>query len=497
MSRSVIVIGAGIAGLAAGCYSQMNGFSTRIFEMHDKPGGLCTAWQRRGYTIDVCIHWLVGSKPGTEFYRAWQEIGMVQGREFVDLDEFMRAEGADGRTVIFYTDMDRLERHLKEISPQDAPAIERLLGDVRRLAGHELPVGAPVGLAGMLRVLPRMIPMLGPIRRWGKVSIADVCARFKDPLLREAFAKVWFPEMTALILLFTLAWFHARNAGYPIGGSLPMARAVEERFRQLGGQIEYKSRVVEVLVEAGSAVGVRLEDGREERADTVISAADGHATIFDMLHGRYVDDTIRGYYERFTPFPPLVFVGLGVARDFSGEPKTLSAVHFHLPEAVQVGPTRIDGIDYRVHNFDPTLAPAGKTVITCSIATEYEYWKELASDRERYEAEKTAAADVLISALDKRYPGLAGQVEMVDVSTPVTFERYTGNWKGSFEGWLPTPATGSYFTGLRNTLPGLANFYMVGQWVAPGGGLPSGLITGRQIVQLMCRKDRRSFRTSV
>ena len=131
------------------------------------------------------------------------------------------------------------------------------------------------------------------------------------------------------------------------------------------------------------------------------------------------------------------------------------------------------------------------------MVTEYEYWKELASDRERYEAEKKAVADVLIAALDTRYPGLAEQVEMVDVSTPVTFERYTGNWKGSFEGWLPTPTTGSYFTGLRTTLPGLANFHMVGQWVAPGGGLPSGLITGRQVVQRMCRKDKRTFRTTV
>jgi hypothetical protein len=75
--KSVIVVGAGIAGLATGCYAQMNDYSTRIVEMHDKPGGLCTSWQRRGYTIDLCIHWLVGSKPGTGFHRLWQEIGLL------------------------------------------------------------------------------------------------------------------------------------------------------------------------------------------------------------------------------------------------------------------------------------------------------------------------------------------------------------------------------------------------------------------------------------
>ena len=78
MSQSTIVIGAGVAGLSTGCYAQMNGYSTRILEMHDKPGGLCTAWQRKGYTVNVCIHWLVGSKPGTEFHKLWQEIGLIR-----------------------------------------------------------------------------------------------------------------------------------------------------------------------------------------------------------------------------------------------------------------------------------------------------------------------------------------------------------------------------------------------------------------------------------
>jgi len=81
--KSVIVVGAGIAGLSAGCYAAMNGYHTRIYEMHTSPGGLCTAWKRGGYTIDGCIHWLVGSKPGTRMYAVWEALGAVQGRQFV------------------------------------------------------------------------------------------------------------------------------------------------------------------------------------------------------------------------------------------------------------------------------------------------------------------------------------------------------------------------------------------------------------------------------
>ena len=63
--KSVIIIGAGLAGLSAGCYEQMNGYKTHIFEMHSIPGGLCTSWKRKGYTIDGCFEFLWGAGPGS------------------------------------------------------------------------------------------------------------------------------------------------------------------------------------------------------------------------------------------------------------------------------------------------------------------------------------------------------------------------------------------------------------------------------------------------
>jgi phytoene dehydrogenase-like protein len=72
LEKSIIIIGAGVAGLAAGCYAQMNGYRSQIFELHDIPGGLCTAWERKGYLVDGCIHYLFGSAPGQPFNQVWQ-----------------------------------------------------------------------------------------------------------------------------------------------------------------------------------------------------------------------------------------------------------------------------------------------------------------------------------------------------------------------------------------------------------------------------------------
>jgi phytoene dehydrogenase-like protein len=91
------------------------------------------------------------------------------------------------------------------------------------------------------------------------------------------------PEISAFILLMALAWFHGRQVGYPIGGSLPFVRAMEKGFVELGGTIDCRAQVAEISVENDRAVGVHLADGREERCDVVISAADGHATIFDRV----------------------------------------------------------------------------------------------------------------------------------------------------------------------------------------------------------------------
>ena len=63
------IIGAGISGLSAGSYLQMNGFETQIFEKHSIPGGLCTSWKNGEYTIDGSIHWILGSNKGSGFYK--------------------------------------------------------------------------------------------------------------------------------------------------------------------------------------------------------------------------------------------------------------------------------------------------------------------------------------------------------------------------------------------------------------------------------------------
>jgi phytoene dehydrogenase-like protein len=490
-NKTMLIIGAGIAGLSMGVYAQLNGYTSRIHEMHTQPGGLMTAWKRKGYTIDGCIHWLTGSSKDYDYYQYWEEIGLIQGREIFNPEVFNRVEGHNGEVLNLYTDVNKLERHLLEISPEDQKVIREMCSAIRSFTKWNPSINN--NLADTMKSIIPMASVMPVLMKWGKLTMKEFSDRFQNTFLRETFSTLWFPDISMVGLLMTLAMLHRKAAGYPVGGSLPMAEAVEKRYLSLGGQINYNARVEKILVENGKAVGIRLEDGSEERADIIISAADGRATIFNMLDGNYVDEKITDLYKNAKVFPSLLFIGLGVKREMPEYFGLTSGLSFPLKESFVAGGEVVDKLEVMIYNFDPSMAPAGKTAMTVMLPTSYTYWKELSADHEKYDAEKKEVAMNIIRGLSTRFPELEADVEMADVATPLTFERYTGNYQGNFEGWLPTPQ--AMMKPISKSLPGLDNFYMVGQWVQAGGGLPSGVMTAREVMKRICKQDGRGFKT--
>lgn len=496
--KSVVIVGAGIAGLAAGTYARRSGYRTTILEMHDIPGGLCTAWKRKGYTFDISMHMFTGSRRGA-FHRMWRELGVLDGLRFVYPEDLGRLESR-GKVLSFVLDRRRVEEQMLALSPADARPTRELLD---LLFGRPLldlmSSLTPAELTGpldTLRQLPGFLPLLPNLIRYGRLTVQEFAERFRDPFLRQAVRSFidtpgWpmhrFP-------LFALSGFFTgvpNSGGVPIGGSQPVVLGIAERFQRMGGELRCETRVKDVIVERDRAVGVRLADGAEIRADTVIWAADGRTLIFDLLGGRYVDAAIRRMYDSWEPVVPLVHVALGVARDMSREPRTVA---IELEQPLSIAGEERRWMQVRHHSFDPTMAPPGKSVVEVWWPSRLDYWQQLREDRPRYAAEKKRIADATIAELDRRWPGLAEQVEVCDVPTPATYVRYTGNWQGSPDGWYITPENMRETP--RHTLPGLAGLYTAGQWTAPFAGTPISALSGRQVVQLMCRRDGVRFRTA-
>jgi len=496
MDKSVLIVGAGIAGLSAGCYARMNGYRATIFEMHNIPGGLCTAWTRKGYTWDISMHLLTGSKSGP-LHQMWRELGAVQHRQFVYHDALTRVEDGD-KCVAFTADMRWLEEQLLAISPGDAKRIREF---IRIFGGKSIinlmPLDAPgTGGFGALKMLFGMLPLLGTFRKYGKMTLREFADGFQHPFLRAAIPFTvdhpgWPMPGYPMMGMMGFRTAALLESGVPVGGSKQVTGDIAARFQHLGGELHCRSKVTELIVEQDRAVGVRLEDGTEQRADIILWAADGHTLLFDLLGSRYFSDELRVRYREWMPVRSMVHVMLGLARDMSREPCRLT---FKIDQPITVGETAFPWIYFMHHGFDLTSAPQGKTAAEVWYDTEYDYWDKLYADQPAYMAEKQRIADETIAALDKRWPGLAADVEVVDVPTPATYHRFTGNWQGSPDGWYITPENMGKPAIL--TLPGLQNLYMAGQWTAPFTGTVISALTGRQAIQLLCKADKKRFQAT-
>ncbi|GGU80740.1 phytoene dehydrogenase-like protein [Streptomyces cavourensis] len=507
----VIVIGAGVAGLSTGCYAQMSGARTRIFEKHVLPGGCCTAWSRDGYLFDYCIEWLIGTAPGNDAHQVWRELGALDGKTVTNFELFNKVEDENGRSVTFYNDPDRLEAHLLTLSPADAPLIRAFTRDLRRFIAIEL---YPFLTAPALRTvreraatLRTVLPAFRLFWRTAATPMHVFADRFQDPLLRRAFRNIFFqdPEGFPLLpYLFNMAAAHHLNAGFPQGGSLGLSRSIENRYLGLGGEVTYRARTEKILIENDRAIGVELRNGQRYFAEHIVSACDGRTTVHGLLDGRYTSPRIDKLYNDLierpgTLFPAVVSAFVGLRGDFDPS-EAHSTTHLLTDEDGRRLPGALQNslVVQARSRYSDGFAPPGRSVLHCTYFSDYAYWKGLRTrSRREYRGRKHEVADFVRTFLEHRHPGINDRIDLVDIASPATTHRYTGNHNGSILAWKAFSDADDVAARLvgrdRMRLPGLSGFSMAGQWVGMGG-LIRAASTGRFAVQYLCRELGLEFR---
>jgi phytoene dehydrogenase-like protein len=438
MNKKVIIIGGGVAGLSAGIYGQLNGYDTEIIEMHTIPGGQCTAWTRKGYRFDYCLHWLVGTSKGA-FHDVWKETNVVnEFTKIIDHEIHTKIINENGDDFIVYTSIDRWEKYMIDLAPEDSIRIKKMCNDMRKGSYLE-PFTDPPELRKMSETLKAMIkifPALLLMIRYGKKNCKEYFQKLnlKNPRLSLFFNTLYTErDFSALAFLMMLCWFNQKNAGYIIGGSLPLAERMADRYKSLGGTLTLGRKVNKIIVEEDRARGVSLIDETEIPGDYVISAADGHSTIFDMLKGKYISKEVKEAYESWDLFTPIVQVSFGINKKITTE----SPVITYLSKGKKIGTTILSsGYTIMNYSFDPTMAPDGKTVIVIRFESPWELWKDL--DGDRYKTEKELIKTDSTTLLERNFPGITNYIEVVDIATPKTNVEYTSVWKGSYEGFMPS-----------------------------------------------------------
>lgn len=499
MEKSVIIVGGGIAGLSAGYYARMNGYRTSIFEMHSLPGGLCTAWERKGYKFDISMHMLTGAVSGP-FHQMWRELGIPQKFEFHGHKHLSQIEGM-GHKLFISTEKKKLENALIAISPQDEFLIREftsLIFGKDMMNAANLKPEALLTRKDKTRQFLAVFPLLRTMGKYGNLTIQQFAAKFRSPFLRKAIrffidAPGWPMVDFPIVAMAGFMRTGVIEAPAPLGGSQQVVYHMADLFRKAGGELHLNSKVVRLVLENNRVTGIEMEDGTRHMADQVIWAGDGHTLIYKILGGKYLGERITHMHKNWIPVKPIVHVMMGVNMDLSDEPHRLI---LESDEPIIIAGREQPWLTTIHHCFDPSMAPKGKSAVEVWYDTEYEYWEELYKDKTAYKAEKKRIADYTIRQLEKHWPGFASKVEVTDVPTPATYKRYTGNWQGSPDGWYVTPENFRSMDPVR-TLPGLEGLQMVGQWTGPFMGTVISSLSGRQAVQLMCRNEGKPFRTQL
>lgn len=489
--KKIIIIGGGIAGLSAGIHAQQYGFESVIYEKHSIVGGQCTGWDRKGYHIDNCIHWLTGTKEGTELNNLWKNVGALDGVELIQLDNFGTYE-YEGTAITLWKDIDRLQRELIQLSPKDSGAINEFISDIRGAQGMNMPADLPVSMLSLIKLLKLGITMKGAagvIKKTSKFTCEEYAKRFHHPALRYMFDASMPSRYSIVALIFGLATFTGGNGAIPKDGSKAMALRMEKRYQELGGKVIQNVAAEEIITEKKQATAVRFSDGSTMKADYVIAACDTKVTFDKLLKGKYKDKKFEmRYHDPVNYFlPSSVQVAFGVSADLSGYPSTL----IFPTKPYQVAGRECERVGLRNYSYEKTYAPEGCTVIISLINQsnkDYPYWEKLYQDKEAYRNEKQRIANELQQRIEERFPELSGKISLLDVTTPMTYNRYTDAYQGAWMSFMMTPET--KMMNHSGKIKGLNNCYLTGQWLQPPGGLPVAVTTGKFTVLRICKREK-------
>ena len=494
--KKVIIVGAGISGLTAGIYCLDNDFEVHIYEKNPVSGGVCIGWRRKGVYIEGCAHWIVGIFPVSKLYPLWHHIGAVGPESKVHATTCLSCfELSDGRIFHFYSDLNSLYKEMVSFFPEDKPLIRAFIRNCYLYRFVRIPTKKPLENMNLFEKMAfgfKMIPMALPYLRYRGISVGEFAAKAKNKELGSLFTRYLKEEFNMHSFFYIESTFSKGESGLLEGGSIPMIKRIEDRFKQGGGVLHLASPVKEIRLEDGVAKGIVLEDRSFVESDYVISTADAHFTFSNLLKGQVKDPYFDRRFADKEAFPLIsAFQFSYVCRkDISSVPSTVD----YLCSLPLLG-REVTSLSVRNFSFDKTICQNGKTPLTVLLLSkegDYDACKKMSKGE--YLSFKEEKGTQIARILEKKMGLEEGDIELLDVVTPLTYERYTNAYEGSYMSFLSTKKSKELWR--SGNFKDAKNFFYAGQWTMSPGGLPIALFTGKHAAYRVCKKDGRKFKAN-
>lgn len=495
--KKIIIIGAGISGLTCGIYAQKSGYLTEIFERNPEAGGLCSAWKRDNFPIDGCIHWMTGTKKGTEIYSMWQSIEAFKDEDIIHPDNFGVVD-YQGTKVTFWCNLIKLKNDWIKISPVDKRLINRFVKMVVTIQNMPLPTDLPLSIMGVLKLLKfgiKVIPYLPTYLYTKTKQKIDFAKKFKSEALRYALERIVPGDNNLYSSIYAFGTVAVGNGGVIKGGSSTLIKNLVSTYEEKGGMIHYCSDVEEIIVENGIAKGIRLKNGKEFKADYVVSSSDYKETV-KMLNNKFHD---RGFEKRFNnpkvyPTPTCVYVSLKVDYEEIKQLDIPETFEFEC-SPIAIGDTKEESIKIRTYSYDPAFIKDGNVLITVLYHlrdNNYPYWNKLRENYKEYLAKKEEIGNETIDRIIAKFPSLSGKIKLLDVCTPKTYNRYTNAYCGAYMPFSYTSKASMYYS--NGKIKGVKKMFLAGQWTVMPGGIPIAMMSGKFALQRILKEDKRNYK---
>jgi len=490
----VITIGAGMGGLSAGAFLAREGKTVLILEKHNKPGGYVTSFTRRGYSFDSAIFHLTDMGEGqtiSQFIRFWGgEVSSTKirykFRYFIGDKEYL----IDGRNA---------ENDLMSYFPEESSAIRRFFSISGRMMDEAIAQGPPkppyemnffekisFGITSLFK--KRVF-----LKYYSRQSVEVLKSLFRDkPLASIIWA--YYPVHSLVFLAPVFGWEMIKRDEnyYPEGGMQAIPDATVKALEKNGGKVLFNSEVERILIKDRRAIGVRCVDGSEHYSDIVISNAPIHHTLSKLLEKEPGLEGLRAEVEKRKVFVSCVFVFLGVDENYD-----FGGVNYHIF-------LEEDTIDIEEEHLTPQNCPIFLIVppkpkgqrnysvlVPAILPYEYENYWRTGNTKVRGKQYRQLKEDVKNKIIERVCARLGEEfrkaIRYSLAATPLTFERYTYNEKGSFMGWKVDKAHYGKF--IPQSTP-IENLYLVGHWVFPGFGVPGVMASGYYLAKKILEKDK-------
>jgi phytoene dehydrogenase-like protein/ferredoxin-NADP reductase len=482
-----VVVGAGLGGLSAAAFLSRAGKKVLLLERHRVPGGYASSFKRGRFEFEISLHELSGlgsSENRGPLWKLFEEIGVLDKVEFIRIPEFYRSVYPDVDVTI-PLGRENFEDEMARHFPAEGGNLKAFSAIMFDFADEALKANR----VGMKKVIsdPSAFPVL--MKYFGK-SLSDVLDPIvKDERARAVLGQIWgyycLPPSTLSFLIYALGTVSYLRFGpaHVKGTSQALSQAFVDVIEESGSQVWLNSGAARVLATGSKVYGVETDAGEKIDCPVVVSNANPYTTCLDLI-GR---DELPGWYlSRLgagTSGASTFNVYLGLDCDYTELGLTNHETfvntgydldgHYKLMEkGIDVEPAEAAVTAYNA--IDPGFSPPGTAVVVITLIARAEPWLEVAP--EDYDRTKAIVADRVISLAERIAPDIRKHIEVVEVATPLTNARYTGNPGGSIIGFNET-FSGSGLVRMPSRGP-LEGLYFSGAWVNIGGGYEPSVYSG-------------------